>query len=204
MFPSSRTFLGLVVVICASFGAGLQAAPQPIEAYAALPRVSEAVLSPDGDRVAVLQNDPDGTSRLVVANVETGRLIRSVATRAYTDFERRDRIESITWLDADQVGYVVNANRPLDRVYSWEAATIPWEALPFRRLTVLNLQTGKSELVLQGGIDDFFLEVAHVVAPVQGDPGFGRVTLPKRGVGAAFMSAYRVSLQTGKVGARLV
>lgn len=184
-------------------------APAP-EVFAALPAFPEAALSQDGRRIAVLRYHRDGSSQVIVAEVDSGKLVRSVQTRAYPDFERRDRIDHIRWLDEERIGYVVNATIPLDRVSYKDAMTSPLEALEWSRMTIFNLRTGQSELVYQGGFIDRFLELDHLLAPIHADPGFGRALMETRPAGTLyrgrtpremdgrFTSVYRVDLNTAK------
>jgi hypothetical protein len=194
-----------LVFICGLQAQSNSAAPStatpplpPLEAWAALPQIAAAKLSADGKRIAVLRNHADGLSSVVVMKVADGTVLRSVQTRTYTGFERRDRIVDITWADENHVGYRVDANIPLDQARYRDASILPWEAFTYQRMMVLDLRTGQSERVHMGGAVDRWLDVGLLIAPIAVDPGFGRSFLPSRS--APGIGVYRINLDTGGAG----
>ena len=64
--------IGVVFIGLLSAGLANAENPQPpLEAYGALPQISDAELSPDGTKVAAIANVPSG-ARMIVFNIETG------------------------------------------------------------------------------------------------------------------------------------
>ena len=94
------------------------AEPTSAEIYGRLPAIFDVAISPDGSRVVVGRDEPDGANRVLVLDTERGTLISSVQRRNYQHSDKRDRIHGVRWADQHRIGYVLEAITPTDPVSS--------------------------------------------------------------------------------------
>ena len=166
------------------------AEPTSAEVYGRLPAIFDVAISPDGSRIVVGRDDPDGANRVLVLDTDRGTVLSSVQRRDYQHSDKRDRIHGVRWADQHRVGYVLEAITPTDPVSAIDVFDL-------FRVTLLDTRFHKSYMVHQGGVNDDFLQLSHMLAPIAGDPESGRAVLPARdNVGSS--SVYRVDLKDGR------
>jgi dipeptidyl aminopeptidase/acylaminoacyl peptidase len=178
------------------------AAPPPVEAYGRLPAIGSAALSPDGKRVVLAVSyefkpeEPDRElTALSVIDIDAGKVERTLAPPP------KNTLRGVGWADDKRPYYFISGT---GRMRDALPASMPFmfsgPRVEFWRTGVLSLDTGEMRLLLltEGTMANSSL--TNLQAPIEGDPGFGRMvawgglgtlnSLPK-------LSVYRVNLDTG-------
>lgn len=184
-------------LICSVAGAADEAAATP-EMFGALPAVSEAAISPDGSRVAFLQNG-DNDSALIIYNLDDPSA-KPIGARV-GGYKAR----SIEWADNDYVLFLISFTKRL------QTAT-GLETLEFWRWVSVSAKTGKPE-VLFGNEGNYFIgapgELVATTPDAPGDAIFfregynGNAALPtdtrlSTGQEEIQLMLWRVDLKTGR------
>ncbi len=198
----------LTPAIVLIFAAGLPAlaAPPPAEAYGRLPAIGSAALSPDGKRVALAigyefrASEPDSElTALSVIDIDTGKVEATLAPPA------RNNLRGVGWADEKRPYYFISATgRARDAWPAGAPILVSGPRVEWFRTGVLSLETGASTLLMQDSGTRGNSALTNLQAPVDGDPGFGRM-IAWGGFGsmsnAPTLSVYRVNLDTGKASA---
>jgi dienelactone hydrolase len=178
------------------------APPPPVEAYGRLPAIGSVALSPDGKHVVVavgyeyLATEPDRElTSLSVIDIDTGKIEQTLAPPT------KNTLRGVGWADEKRPYYFISGTvRARDLMPVSMPIMTSGPRIEVLRTGVLSLDTGKSTLLLITDSTQGSSSIARLLAPVEGDPGFGRMitwggtstmnNTPK-------LSVYRVNLDTG-------
>jgi dipeptidyl aminopeptidase/acylaminoacyl peptidase len=183
--------LGLAsLLVCAS--AHAQSTPPAVEAFGRLPAIADAAISPDGTRVALLTTAETGATAIAIYDLEQNRRIYAVGG------PEEGQLRGVGWADDTHISYVVTR------------AFAPGEVLPFymrfrgapRRVEymrngVVDLATERNRL-LTTSEDVWADQRADLIAPIEGDPGAGRMIGRAPGVEVSRQTVYRVRFDGGR------
>lgn len=178
------------------------AAPPPVEAYGRLPAIGSAALSPDGKRVALsvgyeyssAEPDRELTS-LSIINIDTGKVEHTLAPPP------KNTLRGVGWADEKRPYYIISGTmRARDLLPASMSIMVAGPRIEVARTGVLSLDSGQMTLLLTGEGTRGNPAITRLLAPVEGDPGFGRI-VAWGGIGTANntpkLSVYRVNLDTG-------
>ncbi len=194
----------LITAFACTFVCAAQAeAPPPVEAYGRLPAIGSAALSPDGKRVALSvgyeyrSSEPDRElTSLSIIDLDTGKVERTLAPPA------KNTLRGVGWTDDRRAYYYISGTgRARDLMPASMPIMVSGPRVEFFRTGVLSLDTGAMTLLLvtEGTMGNSAL--TRLLAPVEGDPGFGRM-IAWGGLGtlnnSPKLSVYRVNLDSGK------
>lgn len=178
------------------------ASPPPVEAYGRLPAIGDADLSPDGKRVALLvgyeyrSTDPDRELTSVsIIDIDTGKVEQTLAPPP------KNNLRGVGWADEKRPYYFISGTgHARDTLPAGWPVLTRGPRIEFFRTGVLSLETGATTLLMQGSGNRGNTALTNLQAPIEGDPGFGRMVawgglgtmnnLPK-------LAVYRVNLDTG-------
>ncbi len=196
-------------ILCAGIGLAItcaltaqSATPPPAEAYGRLPAIGDADISPDGKRVALVvgyeyrASEPDRElTGLSVIDIDSGKVERTLAPPP------RNNLRGVGWADDLRTYYFISGSGhardtlPPGMPILWRGPRVE-----FFRTGVLSLESGETTLLMQGSGNRGNSSLTNLHAPIEGDPGFGRMiawgglgtmnSLPK-------LAVYRVNLDTG-------
>jgi dipeptidyl aminopeptidase/acylaminoacyl peptidase len=194
----------LIAAFACTYVCAIHAAPPPpVEAYGRLPAIGSAALSPDGKRVALSvgyeyrASEPDRElTSLSIIDIDTGKVERSLAPPP------KNTLRGVGWADDKRAYYYVSGTgRARDLMPASMPIMVAGPRVEFFRTGVLSLDTGAMTLLLvtEGTMGNSAL--TNLSAPIEGDPGFGRM-VAWGGLGtlnnSPKLAVYRVNLDTGK------
>ncbi len=187
-----RGFAGGLAAL-ALFSAAALAQPIPVEAYGRLPALSAASISPDGRKVALAVFE-DGRS--IIRVIDIGE--RQVVYRAEVGEDQQ--LRDVGWADDGRVTYLVSHTfRPGEVL----PAGIMFEGAPRRvdywRYGVVDLATNRAQVLTTNDERPWADQGASLVAPIEGDPGFGRMIGRAPGDESNHTSLFRIDLTNGRV-----
>jgi acetyl esterase/lipase len=199
-----RTAHLLAGLAALAFSQAAAAQPPPAEAYGRLPAIGDAAISPDGTRLAIsvgLQyraSEPDrDLTALRMVNIDTGAIEHTLAPPQANTFRW------VGWADERRAIYYISATvRPGNLV----PTTFPvprGQLMEFWRTGVVSVDTGAARLLMQGREYWANIGLTRLLAPVEGDPGFGRMIAwgglsLMTGAGATpHLAVFRVDLDRG-------
>jgi dipeptidyl aminopeptidase/acylaminoacyl peptidase len=186
MNRAARCLLGVLFLTMTT----ASASPPSAEIYGRLPAIFDVAISPDGTRIVVGRDGADGANRVLVLDTDRGTVISSVQRRDYKHSDKRDRIHAVRWADQHRIGYLLEATTPTGPVSAIDVFDL-------FRMTLLDTRFHTNYMVHQGGVNDDFLQLSQILAPIAGDAESGRAVLPARdNVGSS--SVYRIDLRDGR------
>ena len=186
--------------MCAHVAQG--APPPPAEAYGRLPAIGSAQLSPDGKKVAVSvgyeyrSTEPDRElTSLSIIDIDTGKVEHTLAPPP------KNTLRGVGWADEKRPYYFVSGTvRARDLMPASMAIMMSGPRVEVFRTGVLSLDTGKMTLLLMDESNRGQSAITRLLAPIEGDPGFGRM-IAWGGLGTMNntpkLSVYRVNLDSG-------
>ena len=194
-----RILLGAVLtaaVLSASGMASAQQAP-PVEAFGALPRVADAAISPDGSKLVVATQIGD-VSAMDIYDLNTSQRIGvvSVDQRAQEQGQRRTQLRSVGWADDTHIIFDVSQTMDISRVASRVNTRGANRLIDYWRPGVYDLETRRVRyLTTQEDRDEAWRETgSNLVAPIEGDPGYGRLVAYSYTYSTPRLVPFRVNL----------
>ncbi len=196
----SVIFATAFVLACTDLAQG--ATPPPAEAYGRLPGISAAAISPDGKRVVISvgyeyrASEPDRElTAISVIDLDAGKVERTLAP------PERNKLRGVGWADEKRAYYTISSTlNARDLAPTWIPMTALGPRVEVFRTGVLSLETGQMTLLLMGEGNRGNSSLTQLQAPIEGEPGFGRM-VAYGGLGAANslpkLSVYRINLDTG-------
>ena len=180
----------------------VNAAPPPVEAYGRLPAIGSVALSPDGKRVVVSvgyeyrSTEPDRElTSLSVIELDTGKVEQTLAPPA------KNTLRNVGWADEKRPYYIISSTvRQRDMYASSTPILFSGPRLEVFRTGVLSLETGTSTLLLMTDTTRGNTSITRLLAPIEGDPGFGRMIVwggTNTANDTARLTVYRVNLDNG-------
>lgn len=188
----SRIGLGVFLSIPA-----LQAAPLPVESYGALPTVFAAAISPDGTKVAIARNHPDGAQVAYVMDLASGKLVRAVTIRTVARESEQPLMRGIGFADNQRLAYLMHATFSQMRGLPAEAMAPGRDRIDYWHTGILDIDSGKSVLVSRKERLDWGIPFIELITPVDGDPRIGRMAIPSTPYKDGIYNVYDVSLERG-------
>jgi len=178
-----------------------QAAPPPAEAYGRLPAIGSAELSPDGKHVALSigyeyrASEPDRElTSLSIINVDTGKAEHAFAPPA------KNTLRGVGWADEKRASYTISSTmRARDLLPPSIPIMTTGPRVEVVRTGVFSLETRKMELMLMDEGTRANFSISRLLAPIEGDPGFGRMVAWGGSVvnNQPKLSVFRVNLDSG-------
>lgn len=186
-----RATLLAAIFACVSTAAAAQSGQLPVEDFGRLPAISSAAISPDGRHIALARTDADGQSSVAVVDVDNPSSAVSYRVRD------REQLRGISWADDNHVAYVVSRTfRPSDVLPpGWGFQGNPGR-VDYWRTGLIDTHTQRSVILMVNGREDWANNGAQLIAPIEGDPGYGRMFINSN-TGPAL---YRVNLNNGQSG----
>ena len=192
----------LIAAIGCTSGAISVAAPPPAEAYGRLPAIGSAALSPDGKRLALALGfeyqaaKPDSElTALRIVNIDTGKIEHTLAPPP------NNTMRDAGWADDRRPYYILSESTHLGNEYTKrELMRTRNPRVEFARAYVLSLEKGTTQPLMHSSEFRNYGSLANLFAPVEGDPGFGRMVAGggRYGVtGGGRVSIFRVNLDNG-------
>ncbi|MEO8018361.1 MAG: S9 family peptidase [Pseudomonadota bacterium] len=198
---NSRVSLVLGAILVSP--AGTAAPPPAAEAYGRLPAIGSVALSPDGKRVVIsvgyefrsAEPDRELTS-LSIIDIDTGKVVATLAPPP------KNTLRGVGWADNQRPYYIISSTgHAADVLPEGTPVMFRGSRVEFFRTGVLSLSTGASTLLMQDSGNRGNTALTNLLAPVEGDPGFGRM-IAWGGLGTMNntpkLAVYRVNLDTGK------
>lgn len=169
---------------------GLAAAQRPVADYGSLPAITDVAISPSGNRL-VRGIAGGGLSGFVITEVDGGRTL--YANRLQPEVTLR----GVGWADEDHATYLssqtVSTNTVLP-VYITAQSLIE-----YFRLGIASVERQRIYLVAPRNAEPYMHGfISSMRAPIEGDPGFGRIQTYLAGDELGRQAVYRVDLNTGE------
>jgi dipeptidyl aminopeptidase/acylaminoacyl peptidase len=197
-----RTRIIATAFFCLLSQAAPAASPPPVEAYGRLPAINDAELSPDGKRVALSvgyeyrASEPDRElTSLSILDIDAGKVEHTMAPPL------KNTLRGVGWADEKRPYYIISGTlRARDLMPPSMPITSSGPRVEVVRTGVFSLETGKMELMLMDEDTRGNSSLARLTAPIEGDPGFGRMMA---WTGLSTMNntprlvVFRVNLDTG-------
>ena len=206
--PSRAVLLGLLIAM--AIRAWPEAAPAlpataqvttlpAVELYGRLPAVQDVAISPDGSKLVLALSDDDGVQALRVIDADKGTSLFAARFGNSALKSERTILRDVGWADDTHPMYVQSAT------FS-EVRSLPGYALSrvgglrrdLWRSVIIDLTSGEQHTVTRDRDQDWALDLSGLVAPIEGDPGTGRiVTFDGPYTRNRQLSLYRVNLGSG-------
>jgi len=178
------------------------APPPPVEAYGRLPAINDAALSPDGKRVALSvgyeyrASEPDRElTALSIIDIDTGKVEHTLAPPL------KNTLRGVGWADEKRPYYLISGTlRARDLLPAGMPFTTSGPRVEVIRTGVFSLETGKMELMLMDEDTRANSSLARMIAPIEGDPGHGRMiawTGTSTMNNTPRLAVFRINLDTG-------
>lgn len=168
-------------------------APIPVEAFGRLPQVASVAISPDGKKIAQALNTPS-FSIVSVVDLGSNKMIHGKRTG------EGQVLRNVGWVDDNLATYTLSVTKS-----SGEATPQGWyfrgtpRQLEYFRIGTADLATGKQAILMDEEGDSWAdTNLSYVLAPIEGDVGYGRMisrTSPEAG---AKLAVFRVNLRSGR------
>jgi dipeptidyl aminopeptidase/acylaminoacyl peptidase len=169
-----------------------QATPPPVEAFGRLPAVADAAISPDGSKVALAMSQGDAA---IINVVDLNQ-----RTRIYAGLlDENSQLRAIDWAADDLVSYVVSRTyHPGEVLPSYMRFRGRPTRVDYVRNGLLDLNTQRTRMLTINDVDSWADQGAYLIAPIEGDPGYGRMIGRAPGDSSTHPFVYRVSFQNGR------
>jgi dipeptidyl aminopeptidase/acylaminoacyl peptidase len=188
-----RLFAQVLAAFCLMAWGGLAHAQSslPVEAFGRLPAIADAAISPDGTKVAIAQFN-DGVAAVVVIDID-----RRERVYAGQIPDADTQLRGVGWADNERVTFLasitVMPNRALPAGIVFQGAV---RRLNYFRTGVINITTREMNYMITNPERPWADFGSPVVAPIEGDDGYGRMY----GYGpGGTRRVFRANLDTGDV-----
>ncbi len=183
-------FAAAVLLFAAN--ASLAQAPPPVEAYGRLPAISDAAISPDGRHVVIAQSEGAATAFRII-DLDTRQSVYSAS------FPARNTLRGVGWADDDTATFTLSTTARTGSVAGTRVYAPGQTILEYSRTGVFSLSTRRTAFLLED-LEDASINVGlnGVQAPIEGDPGYGRMQAWTRQGDGARLQIYRVNLRSGR------
>ncbi|MES1156423.1 MAG: S9 family peptidase [Alphaproteobacteria bacterium] len=191
---------------CVLFGGAAlaQTAPPPVEAYGRLPAIGDAAISPDGHRLALsvgyeystAQPDRDLTA-FSILNIDAGQMEHTLAPPPHNTFR------GVGWGDDNHPFYLISSTQRPGEMQQG-GSLIRGGQVEYWRIGVYNLDDNDSHILMERDSSAWAnTSLATLLAPVRGDPGYGRI-IAWSGItdmnATPRLAVFRVNLSNGRSG----
>ncbi|HVK80046.1 MAG TPA: hypothetical protein VM915_05485, partial [Verrucomicrobiae bacterium] len=185
-----RIFVYFIAAL-AVIGVAHAQTPPPVEAFGRLPVIADAAMSPDGSKVAMIATDEDGAAAIVVHDLDRAQRVFGVMG------PREGQLRGVGWASDTQVSFLISravapgAVLPFNMRYRGAPSRVE-----FWRNGIADLETERVRLLSTS--DEVWEDRAsELIAPIEGDPGMGRMIGRAQGQQASHPTIYRVRFDGG-------
>lgn len=162
--------------------------------FGRLPVIADVAISPNGARVALAYNDLAGEVSVAVVGLDNPNDVKRFRVPENT------QLRSVGWADDERVTYVATQTfQPKDVLPLGASFRGNPRRIDFLRTGVINLTTGRIEQLTVNPETPWADQGSQLVAPIEGDPGYGRLIGANTNRDMANAAVYRVNLDTGRV-----
>ncbi|HVZ98891.1 MAG TPA: alpha/beta fold hydrolase [Caulobacterales bacterium] len=172
--------------------ASAQPAPPPVEAFGRLPAISDAAISPDGSKVALAMSQ-GARSAIRVVDLDQHRIIYTAAVDDNSD------LRGVGWADDAHISFVMSRTFLPGQVLP---AYVRFVGHPHRvvyyRTGLIDLATQRPRMLTTNADDEWQDQGAALIAPIEGDPGYGRMLGRAPGMESAMPGVFKVSIASGR------
>ncbi|WP_395645937.1 alpha/beta hydrolase family protein [Terricaulis sp.] len=190
-----RVFFGLCALGVLATAASAQqttSAQLPVEAFGRLPAVSDAALSPDGTKL-VMAMTIDSTPSVVIFDLTTHQRVFGARTPQGT------QLRGVGWADEGHATYVVSQalapGQVLPRNYYYRGGP---RRVEFWRNGIIDVNA-RTMMLISTSTEAWRDQNSELVAPIEGDPGYGRMIGRATAEDAEYPTVYRINLDNGQV-----
>jgi len=169
---TSGILIGAIVWLLATQAV---AAPPPAEAYGRLPAIGDAALSPDGKRVALYvsgeykSTEPE-TTAVRILNIDAGAIEHTLAPPP------AHKLRGVGWADEKRPYYFISTTvDAADTLPSSVPVLFRGGRLEYWRTSVFSLERKAVTVLMDGKEFRRNAGLTGLVAPIEGEPGFGRM-----------------------------
>jgi dipeptidyl aminopeptidase/acylaminoacyl peptidase len=189
---------------CVALAHFAHALPAPAEAYGRLPAVFDTAISPDGTKVIMAVNLPDGVHGFRIVNLVDGEIVYGARVATARSATMQENLRGVGWADDGRALYVVSATIPTGRALPWYAFAPGRNRLFFLRPAIVDLETEEIYPVKISDEDSVLIgNLASLTAPIEGDDGYGRLIAPTGPFQDDVLSVYRINLASGRASSLL-
>jgi dipeptidyl aminopeptidase/acylaminoacyl peptidase len=186
----ARTYSGLIWL--ALLVSGAHAEPPPAEVYGRLPAISDMAISPDGTKLVAGISIGDA-SLVRVLNLADGTTIAVARTR------ERQRLDAVGFAQDDIATFIVR--QTLTRTQAtppgWQRTGGP-RLFEYYRAGTVSLPGGDLNIMMENAEATWIDPgLADLIAPIEGDRGYGRMMTWTSFRPTALYGVFRVDLRTG-------
>ncbi|MEQ1619533.1 MAG: prolyl oligopeptidase family serine peptidase [Terricaulis sp.] len=189
---------GFAVAAALLFSASAYAQAPLVEAFGGVPALGDAAISADGTRV-VTAASRDGRPAIVVYDVDQGQPIYAASP------DQNNELRSVGWADDNIISFrSTRTFRPgevLPENFRFQGGP---RRITFARDSVIDITTGRMRALVTGGETAWADQGSYLVAPIEGDSGFGRMVGRAPIIEAQRRVVYRVNLTNGETRQALV
>lgn len=172
--------------------------PLPAEAYGRLPDISDAALSPDGTKVVLAVSDATGLQAYKVHATDDGRLLHAVLVGEVAREEERMVLRSVGWANDAYLSYLMSGTFRADRVLPGNVLAPGMSRIDLWRSAIGDVAGKRDYFVSRNESTDWGLQLAGLIAPLEGAPDEGRIVMYDSPFRERRMSVFRVGLENGK------
>ena len=195
--------LCVLCLLVVGAGASAQAQPAegaqlPAEAYGRLPEISDAALSPDGTRVVLALSDASGAQALKVVELDSGRLVHGARVGGTGREDERTVLRGVGWANDRHLSYVMSATFRTDRALPANVIAPGLTRVDLWRSAISDLAEGRDYVVTRNDTTDWGLQLAGLIAPIEGAPDEGRLVTYDSPFKDRRMSVFSVNIANGK------
>jgi dipeptidyl aminopeptidase/acylaminoacyl peptidase len=193
-----RWILALAVMCVAALAPVARAQTRlPAESYGRLPAIFDAAISPDGTRLVLAVNLDDGGQAMRVVGLDGSNVYATRMSGASRE-EEQPILRSVAWADDEHVMFVASATYATSRSLPVGVFAPGRSRLDRWRAGLIDLPTGGQHYLDTISADAWGLNLYALIAPIEGDPGYGRLIAYDSPYVGRKMTLYRVDLDTGR------
>ena len=174
----------------------------PVEAYGRLPAITYAAISPDGTKVVVAHTTVEGAQAFRVLSTATGALVTGAKIGDQGTEAERSVLRSVGWADDTHPTFLLSATFRTNRILPGDVIAPGVSRLDVWRTGIVDLAADRNYLVTRRKEEDWGLQLAGLIAPIEGDAGNGRLVMYNSPFVGRSMAVYDVRLSNGHTSTR--
>jgi dipeptidyl aminopeptidase/acylaminoacyl peptidase len=183
--------LALTLAVCVALPAHAQA-PPPVEAFGRLPAIADAAISPDGTRVALAMAPLNGVPFISVFDLDARTIVYTARV------EDGVQLRGVRWADDRRVSFLISQTfHPGQVLPDFVRFRGRPRRVDYYRTGVVDLATREMRLLTTNESEPWQDMGSRLIAPIEGDPGFGRMIGRAPDTNRYRPAIYRVDLNSG-------
>ena len=177
--------------MCGAARAQTAPAPPPVEAFGRLPGVIGVSISPDGARISLARYE-SGVSAVQIYDIARNQILRTATV------EGESRLRGVGWADDSYATFLISRTfRPHEVLPGYLRFRGSPGRVDYYRTGVIEAATGESRLLSTNEAEPWADQYSQLIAPIEGDPGYGRMIGRPRDTMSERDIVYRVDLRNG-------